>query len=290
MSESESMLQRILLLPVLFCFSCAHTGNFSGSFIDSEGNIKLSVVPKVGRTEVTQYHSRAVSRVYKDSVLHKKSKDDLDFQVKTIIDSVDPMAKKIFMTVSSQNKSGEGDLHDFAIPEIGESLKLVVNDKAEILEAGQYPKDSIFYLPTIALPKDKVQIGDSWQIVVAWVTEKQKIPLKMELVSILKEIRPCDKDHCALIELDGEVALNAAKQSDLELKSIIRGFLYFSLEKGTVVWSHIRSDQEFRAADIENKFKSCLVSYVTAPETLSLTKKVNPFCDPESELTASVIP
>lgn len=280
---------------VLSALLTASVGCTTGSLKSNGGStgsaqFKLEVIPKIGRSEVTQYHSRAVSRIYKENTLHKKSKGDLDFQVKTTIKTVDPMANRIQMAVQSQNKSGEGELHEYAIPEIGEVLELTINEHAEVLKAGDYPSDSIFYLPTIALPKREVEVGDSWEIKVKWVTETQKIPLRMELVSIFKELRKCDGEPCALIELDGEVRLDATKQDDLDLKSQMRGYLYFSLQTGSVIWSHIRSDQEFKVGHILNKFKSCLVSYVIDPEKRAMNKRINPFCEPEEELTSAVIP
>jgi len=278
-----------IVVSVCLILGCVGPGPKSTGYTPGQA-VKLRLVPSLYYEETTQYHSRAVNRIFQGGTLQKKSNDDLDFQVKTTITKVDPIERRIALRVESLSKSGDGDLREFAIPEIGERLELILSDRAEVIQAGEYPKDSIFYLPTISLPKGEVSIGDSWVLNSTWVTAQQNIPLKMEMVSILKKIEPCDKEHCALVEIDGEVTLKEPHPKELGLQSRIRGYLQFSLESGSVVWSFVQSNQTFTVGSIVNKYESCLVSYVTKPRRPNLAAKVSPYCDPEKPIEASVIP
>lgn len=279
-----------LIFLSIFQISCVSGVLKTKTPLDLTKPIRLQLVPELNHTEVTQYHSRAINRIYKSGVLQKKDADDLDFKVQTTIKKIEPMQNRFHVALESKDKSGDGDLHEFAIPEINEKLTLILNRYGEVLDSGEYPSTSIFSLPTVSLPKEAVKIGDSWKLDAKWVTDKQKIPLKIELVSIFKEVRPCEQDDCALIELSGEVQINGPKPEGLDLHSEMRGYLLFSIDKGTVLWSHLRSDQEFQVGDIVNRFKSCLVSYLVEPKYKSISMKVNPYCQSEAELSTDVIP
>ena len=258
--------------------------------VDVTKPVKLALVPEIGREERTQFHSRAVNRIYKDGRLLKKVEDVLDFQIESEVLEVDPMADRIEYRVRSRNKKGDGDLREFAFPEPGEKLKIVMNSRTEVMEAGKYPKDSIFYVPTLPLPKYKVEKGDSWKMNAEWVTNTQKFPLKMEVVGILKEYRKCENSHCAIIEISGEVELNGVKDPQLKLDSEIKGYMVFSLARGSVIWSHVRSDQTFYIGNIRNVMNSCLTSYIKEPEVKLLLDQTVPYCGPEDEIDWDSIP
>lgn len=279
----------MVLFSVLIS-SCQSNAFRSLPAVDITKPVKIALLPEIGREERTQFHSRAVNRIYKDGRLLKKVEDVLDFEVESEVISVDPMADKIEVRIETMNKSGSGDLQEFAFPEPGQELKLVINSRTEVLKAGDYPKDSIFYVPALPLPKNKVEIGDSWTMDAAWVTSTQKFPLKMGVVGILKEFRKCEGTQCALIEISGDVQLNGIKDPQLKLKSELRGHMLFSLSRGTVIWSHIRSDQVFHIGNVRNELNSCLSSYIKKPKVSELMKQVSPFCGPETDLLMESIP
>jgi hypothetical protein len=282
--------QALVLVLALATLSCQNAPKVSEVLPSPDGTYVLELKPESGRAEKTQYHSRAVNRIFKGEILRKKEGEDLDFLVQTQIEKLGPAADEFTLRVKTLQKAGPGDLRDFAMPEIGEDLRLRLTSRAEVREAGSYARESLFFLPTISLPKEPVKIGDSWVLLANWVTFKQRIPLKMELVTIFKEIRDCDGEPCALFELSGEVKLNDSAPTELGLQSQIQGFLLFSLKTTSVVWSHVRSDQVFFVVDVKNNYRSCFMSYVTEPARPNLSSKVNPFCDPEGEVGLKDVP
>ncbi len=281
----------LLLSTSLFIGGCASLKTAAVyPSVDVTKPVRLRIVPKIGETDKTQYHSRSVTRLYQKGILMKKVSEDLDFQVISTITGVDVPKNEISFKVKSVEKHGKGELHEFAVPEPDEILHLVLNDRFEVVSAKDKPKNSIFYVPTMSVPNDLVSVGDSWLQNAKWTSLNNEVPLKMELVSILKKYIPCGIEHCAVIEVSGEVTLDMAPTKEMSFTSDLRGFLLFSVERGTTIWSSVRSDQQLGAGDVQTKMNSCLTSYTLEPVFEGLKNFATPFCRPEGEIHYDEIP
>jgi hypothetical protein len=198
--------------------------------------------------------------------------------------------KKIVYQVETTAKTGTGDLHDFAVPELGEKLEVVIDEYAQVYKAGDYPKDSVFYLPPVSLPKDAVTIGDTWVFKGQWITLTNRVPLEIETVSILTDVIPCERGLCAVIELSGEVKIFGVDLKEFNLSSRVRGVLIFSIDLGAIVWSHVISEQSLISQGIRAESKSCLASTLLKPEWKKLREQAQPFCKAESEFKDIIVP
>jgi hypothetical protein len=281
----------IVMIPVLVLMvGCSTSSKLESSYVDSEGRAKLSLVPQKNKSEITQYSSRGITRIYKGETLERKTKEDVDFEVEQKVISVDPVKKHILYEIKTIGKKGEGDLHEFAVPELNEVIQMTLDSQANVISAGKYEPTSVFYVPPVSLPKEAVAVDESWVMKKQWITMTNQLPLEIEIVSILKDIFSCQSGKCAKIEISGEVTILGADPKVVKLESLVRGYMIFSLDLGTIIWSHVLNDQNLITKEFRAKSQSCLVSYVSQPEWTKLKGQVNPYCKAEGNVAEIKVP
>jgi hypothetical protein len=279
---------KISILCGLFTLAGCATGTKSASgpelatqVLPDQGPVRLELRPVVGAFDKTQYKSRSTVRTYEAGEILRKISEGVDFTVETKVTQVDEKSKTGTYLLTTTEKDGKLDLADFAMPEVGESLEVVLTSKGMVLKSGQNPPGTIYFIPPVALPDRDVRVGETWPMTVDWVSLKSGISLRMGLVSILKAIRLCGGERrCAEIELSGDVSIIGLAANPLatpnnqgeenasplmRFRSDIRGHLLLSLETGAVLYSVLRSDESIDGMKDSVKVSSCMLTYVIEP-------------------------
>jgi hypothetical protein len=230
-----------------------------------------------GEKAVTVYHSDSAVEDYELNQKVRDHQEILDFVVSTEV--LEARDSQLTIRTQTLDKDGAGSLHDYAFPEKDESIDFVYSSGAQVLRADPFPKSSIFYLPPVSLPEHDVKVGDTWTMDHAWISTNDGLPLRLSMVTIFKDVVNCGRfGHCADLEVSGQVDIaNESVQKLLKFDSRIWGRMLFSLDRGDVVWSEVRSQDMFKAKENETRVLSCMVSRMQTPDAVT-TDKVS--CEP----------
>ena len=243
--------------------------------------LTLAFGGKTGETSETRYYSNARILTYQDQQLLRDRTEGVDFTISSHMTEFNAKENLLKFEVRTTRKDGTVELHDLAFPELSEQIDYVIRSNGEVLQAGRYPPTSLFYVPAMPIPATPVQIGDTWTMDHIWYSAKEAIPLKLQVVGILKNIVTCEKTKvCADVEISGDVNLavppNAAGSVWV---SRLWGRLLFSLERGDVVWSEMRSHEVMGVSGEKMDVRSCMVSEMK----MNPEYKIKFECDPNQE-------
>lgn len=244
--------------------------------------VELRLKAEMGKTERVKYLHRAFANSYEDRQLRHQQEESLTFESQSETLKSGPTGTPGLdqftqvMTVTS--KDGTANLHDFAMPEPGESLEVTADSRGRILRSGDYPPNSIFYVPPVSLPDHPVSIGDTWTMQSAWLSLEEMVPYQLDMVSILKGFYKCGTDTCAEIEISGDVGFQGPINQTMRFNSNWKGRMFFALNAGTVVWSRVDSEERLVADNVRRDVDSCLESVLQAPEGLRIPGLEKPTC------------
>lgn len=265
---------------------CAHSGTKDGvqpkaqglseAKVDGPIELKLKALP--GRTEKVAYLHKSFSKSYEGSEIRHQKEESLEFT--TQAETLKSQPDQFTQVLSILRKDGTANLHDFAMPEEGEKLEITATSKGKILKSGEYPNNSIFYVPPISLPDGPVNVGDTWTMQASWLSLEEMIPFQIDMVSILKNVWNCGNDRCAEIEVSAQVDLQGPMAQAMAFKSVWQGKMYFALNAGTVVWSRTDSEESVMTANVRRQINSCLESVMVEPADVKLPGLDKPACEP----------
>lgn len=229
----------------------------------------------------TRYFSSSRILTYTESTQLVRDKTEaVDFTVNTKVKFYDPKTSILKFKVKTIRKDGQVDLHDLAFPELKEEIDYIVAGRtAQVIQAGSYNPEGLFYIPSVPIPKEPVQVGDTWTMQHTWASATESIPLTLDIVGILKNIVSCEGGKtCADIEISGGVELmHTATKKDSGFKSKLWGRMLFSLDRGDVIWSEIRSIEEMNVVKERTVVSSCMVSETK----LAKNYRIKFECDPK---------
>lgn len=239
---------------VLFVFSlgCATKSMVGPNRIELKG--------QMGQVDVTRYYSHSYIEDYEGSQKIRQRDEIVDFKVKEEVTQFDPVKDRMTVMTETIFKDGTVDLHDLAFPEKGEQIEFVLSRSGDVFKAGEYPPDSIFFVPPVPLPKETVSVGDTWTLDRAWVGMKNGVPLGVHLVIIFKDLTFCGKERCADLEVSGNVEVIGLKSKKNQFTSKIWGRMLMSLDRGNVLWSEMRSRELMNVPDAHTEVLSCMTA------------------------------
>ena len=225
-------------------------------------SIGLQFRGRPGESTDTRYYSNARILSYEDQQLVRDRTEIVDFNVRTHVTKYDKAADILAYSSRTTRKDGTVDLHDLSFPDLDEQIDYVTRGNGEVLSAGRFPPQSLFFVPSMPMPGGPVEVGDTWTLTHVWLSAMETIPLKLEVVGILKDIVTCEKDKvCADVEISGHVGLAVAPAAPgSHFASRIWGRLLFSLERGDVIWSEMLSREEMSSQSEKMNVSSCMVS------------------------------
>jgi hypothetical protein len=221
--------------------------------------VNIAFKGKIGETTETLYHSDSRTRVYTGTQVTHDRTEVVDFDVDTTVTGASD--KTISANVKTVRKDGTVDLHDLAFPELGEEIAFILRSNGEIIKAGKHPPTSIYFVPSLPVPDHAVAVGDTWPLEHSWISGRDQIPLTLQVIGILKGIDACDGGYCADVEVSGNVLLGTGPLSaGSRFESRVWGRVLFSLDRGDVVWSEMRSSQEMTSPTDRTIVTSCMSS------------------------------
>lgn len=237
------------------------------------------------RTE-TRYYSNARTKTYSDTQLLRDRQEAVDFTVESKTVDVNAPQKLIHFKTKTIRKDGSEDLHELAFPEMGEEIDFLIRQNGEVLAAGNYAPQSLFFVPSLPIPKHPVKIGDTWDLEHTWFSAHEAIPLRLSVVAILKDLVDCEGGKtCADLEVSGNVRLVATPtQPGARFDSKVWGRMLFSLERGDIIWSEMRSEEEMLVKGDRTLVSSCMVSEMK----LAADYKTKFECDPGPQAVEKV--
>lgn len=249
--------------------------------VEKSDPILLQVRSVKGREEITKYRSISSTKSFDGTQIHREKEETVDFTVKTIGMGITAKGENLFRFQTTE-KEGYADLHDFAFPELNESIPYSLDGTGKVLSAGLYPKTSLFFVPPISLPSHPVEIGESWTMEHQWISLKAEIPMKIKAVSVLKKLfKNGQNQMLAEIEVSGETEI-LRKTKNLVSQSRIQGTILLEVATSSIVWSEIRSEEQLTTPTSKIEILSCLESVIDEPNTSKWVKKANPDCKPDS--------
>jgi hypothetical protein len=273
----------IALCALGLLVNCAGLSHNSG---DLPQTVDLEFKGQSGETTFSRYYSNARILTFEQSQLVKDRQEAVDFLVRSRYSGYDSKSKVMQFAVKTMNKDGTVDLHELAFPELGEQIDYVVRSNGEVLRAGGFPPHSIFYVPSMPIAGKPVHVGDTWTMSHTWLSGKDGIPLKLDVVGILKNIVTCEKNKvCADVEVSGDVTVMAMPTAKgVRFSSRLWGRLLFSVERGDVIWSEMRSREDSGIEGDMVSVSSCMVSEMKMSDKYHI-----PFvCDPKEQPVVSV--
>jgi hypothetical protein len=251
-------MRRLSPLFVLLLSACASSGGVSGS----QDAVTLLLKGKAGTESDTRYSSSSHVLTYTDGQLIRDRNETVDFVVRNKVQRYEPQLGVVQFQSKTISKDGPGSLHDLAFPEMGEVIDYAVKSSGEVLMAGPLPPSSLFFVPSVPIPKEPVQVGDVWVLEHVWRSSRDGVPLRLEVAAILKDIVKCDGGgRCADLEISGHVRLVLPPDSkDARFISKLWGRMLFSLERGDVIWSQTRSFEDISHSKGRVTVNSCMTS------------------------------
>lgn len=175
------------------------------------------------------------TKIFEDDQIAQEKLSRVDF-ILSVEKSGAPGQDILNWQLQTISKDGMMNLHDFAYPELEETLKLVIKNNGEVIIADEKPKDSVFYVPIISLPDGPIQVGETWTLKTQWIAASG-LPLELEMVSTLENFYSCLEfpvDTCALIDVSGRVSIVGMDDKQIKFQSQSRGKILFNVEKGLI--------------------------------------------------------
>lgn len=283
------------LFFLLSCSTVPKNSETGPKSIKIDAPIVLKWKGEKGRVEKTRYLNISKTRTFEGMrIMHERS-EAVEFVVKSQTKTVED--KSVSYSIETIYKAGFVNLRDMAFPELGEKLETTVSENGEILKAGNYPKDSIFYIPYLPLPDHPVKVGDSWSYSREWKGLANGLTFLIALNSTLRNVYECGggADQCYEIEILGDISApelankktptkkNKKTPNFLKLESKVEGRMLFSRNTASLVWSDVRNIENFEVDKNRVEVRSCTQAFVEDPLQWQWAKRV--ICDPQSKST-----
>lgn len=254
------------------------------------GSVQIRLIPDTDFYEVTRYVSKSVQKERLTGQKKPSKKlESVEFAVESKITQVDIEKNRMMLRSKTIDKVGSGDLHDFAMPEKGEEIIFEVDPYARVYSAGSYPPASIFYVPPISLPDEPVKKGDTWSMHSEWLSMGSNVPFEIHVVSTLKDVIQCGRFRCADIEVSGRAGIIGADEKKVRFLSRVQGRYLFILERGSVLWSLMRSEQQLTTAQENIEISNCFLSRLAEPDKYKWAGVKSETCDPTVTIPADLL-
>ena len=234
-------------------------------------NRQISMIYDVPRkrVELVDYNYKSHTKVYDGNVLRKEEMDNSDFKIRYDLKKDKETITYLMKTIE---KRGDINLENMAFPELDNSIKLIINKKAEVLDAKKldnadyvYAKDDLIYMPILALPTKKVRVGDVWELSYTW-KDGRGISYTTQLRSKLASIYECELDEiCSEIDLKGTITIPDGDLLGINLLSNVEGKMLLNTRLGSVLWSYFVTEDKLLSRLNIIESKSCLESVLSDP-------------------------
>lgn len=262
-------MKSIKLLSVLFGFSLI-------GCVSAPKGPQVLALKSPDRATLTAYRSLSSSKEFAESQLVREKTEAVDFIVES--KPVEkPSKEAVEVVLTTVEKNGSIDLHDYGFPELKESIEFNYTPEGRVLKAGNFHEMSLFFVPPLPLPDRPVEEGDTWDLTHTWLSASG-VELQLDVIGIHKGYKRCgEASPCVNMEVSGSVKPATDRIIGLDLSSRISGNLLFSIPKGEVYSSEVKSFETIKFPGRTIESKSCMVSIPT--ETSNLEDVDFPECE-----------
>jgi hypothetical protein len=276
-----------ILLVMIVSLSCATKGVNPNSEPSVKAEpLKYPVIlvfrGEKGREEFNVNCSLSVTEASENSDILRKRYENLDFKTKTVTKKI-LQNGDLIQDISTIQRDGPGSLHDLAYPEEGETIEMEIDSFGNVVKAGNYPKNSLFYLPSIPLPTHPVKLNEEWISTSHWQSDTTGIALTVSLKLKVIGEKPCGEHICANVDVTGDVLAPQPKSSKQRFKHHITGRFLFDVKSGLVPWSEFGSDEQLLGEGAKLAVHSKLRSELVQPPGYRTINHEEPGCPFETK-------
>jgi hypothetical protein len=280
MLSNKSLKLFISALLLFFLASCSSVP-LKKMTADGPQDISISII--AGNMNVEKYKAFSDIKVYSIKGEKKLTESKIEMsefvlnRQSLLVDLKNQATFKYWVT----DLEGDVELANMGLPPVGKTLLEVVDKKARVIAVKDYPQETIFYLPKIALPNKPVEPGDSWVFKSIWRSLKTGWPFEIKLNLTLDSWVECGGLRCAYIKFNGAIKL--PKNSPLKnatLGSDVTGEFVYAPVGHQFIWTLSNSVETFQTDSKLVKVKSCTASYQVSPnkETEVFAEKIKNMC------------
>jgi hypothetical protein len=244
------------MLSTLACAQKLTVSDKPTENLNFDGTVDLQIKPEKGQKELTNNCSDIVTETTKEILANGNLVQDNE----------------------TVQRDGPGSLRDLAYPELGEVLQVELTPKGLVQRAGNYPKDSIFFLPSIPLPDHPVKEGEEWISRSDWRAPNAPVPLTVELKLKAVGKKQCGEHVCINVLVKGKVDFPVLKKMKTEFTHTITGRFLFDPEKGLVPWSEFASEERVQGKEVQAVVHSKLRSELVEPHGYRTLNREEPAC------------
>ena len=289
LSTRNNKFNLVFVYTLLSCLvsltSCSHIGTSKsalGKKLSLKKSIYLRLQPMQGRIDKTRHYSHSTVKTLKKGATEPEVKTEVvEFDISTellLVDRGKAHLHYLISTLMKKELKGSVDLSELGFPKDKKTLSAIYYPNGSVVKVEGKDKDGIYYVPPISLPLRKVKVGDSWQLNHAWLTAKDKLPLKLGLESTLVAVHECPINKkkmrtCAEINIAGSIDILGLNKDKLTFKSEIKGKLIFAVEHGSVLWSEVQSRELLSGSDSKVDIQSCMTSVLYDPKVDAIVHK-----------------
>ena len=246
--------------------------------------VELRLKGDPARVERVRYCARSDARTFVGPEMRNQKADATEFTIETRTTRIDAAADRISQSFKTAQKNGGMDLRDFAMPEFGETLDVVLSSQGRVLRAGNFPEGSLYYVPTVSLPSNAVSAGDTWTMQATWTPVGEDSALQLDMLSILKGFYACGMDHrCADVEITGGVQASIGGRPAPGYRNEWRGRMLFDVDGGLAIWSRLESEEAFEGERGRRAVTSSLEGALTEPAALKAAGWAPTPCGPTAK-------
>lgn len=221
--------------------------------------------------EITAYQAKLYQKEFKNTDLVREKQSIVDFKVLT--KKLKKTKKNLLIwELETIKKNGVFPLNTMAFPELNQKIPFTLKQNGQVVHAGSFHEDSIFYSPLIVLPDSKVSTGDTWANEFRWRDSDDSPVYEMKVVSTHKGYVKCGKQTCVDLDVSGSVDILGLDKEKNDFRSLMQGRIYFDIEKGRIVYAHMSSEDEFITEEFRTESQSCLSSLVESSEYINVDK------------------
>src|SRR6185312_536216 len=147
------------VIGLVFLLLAAGCATMKKSYYPMPKTVVLSFHGKPGAVSETRYYSNSRILSYEEQQLVRDRYEGVDFTVDTHVQDYSPQDGVLKFDVKTVRKDGTASLHDLAFPELDEQMDYVIRSNGDVLQAGLYPPQSLFYVPSMPIPDHPVAVG-----------------------------------------------------------------------------------------------------------------------------------
>ncbi len=230
--------------------------------------LRLKGIPNVD--EHVAYSASNTKTFSNNQIVHEQI-EAVDFKIVTEIKPRDDQT--FYAQVKTLSKDGPIALASLGYPEPGEAIVYIVNRDSTIIKAGEFPKNSLYFIPQLPLPNRTLKTGETWNYEYTWISDESLSQLKIEVVLLLKDVFECGKDSCITIEYSGNITQPKNIKQKIPFKSQLKGLMKYNLTLAQVISNYQINEELLEIEGTRVEAKSC-------SETLSSELGRTPQCDP----------